>query len=1015
MKTINSKTKVLITLVVTLLLLGALAVTSFAADKTASYNNKYGQIVPTDSKLESPKSSFSFYGDKATLYFMRISTGKSNANYAVEIYSDKACTKLIRSMSGEYGSKGNSPLAISWSFKNTKSGTYYGKCYTYVSRDDGNVIDKDSVETFKIKIDRLSKKTVDIQSVKNASDGVKVTWTPLATATKYKVYRKESGDKKWTTVATLGTGSYTYTDEAVKSGKTYKYTVKCFDGSYTSLYNKKGVSVLFLSQPKLSSVGGTGSKGYALLKWKAVSGAKGYDIYRKGGSLSNSEWVKIASVKGKSTVSYTDKTATKTDWCYTYSVRAVNGSYKSTYNKDGIEFDYIKAPSLKSASSYTGGVMIKWSCSDRDVVKYWVYRKNSSGWKKIGTTTDGYFTDKNVKSGSSYTYTVRGVTKNNGGAHNSDGIKATYLSVPKLGSVTFSSNNSAKVTWSKVAGAKGYRVYRKINSDKSWTKIAEITDPSRLYYNDTVKKSSGSTYKYTVRAVKGTTLSYYNTSGIKNMYLSVPSITLKNTAKDGSTVGVNISWKSVSGAKGYDVYRRAEGTSKWTTLVKNLGTTSYYDTTVLEATKYEYAVRAVNGSAISLYTSKKMIALNRPVITDAIVTADGVSLMWDAVNGADTYYIYRKTVGGKWDVIGSYSLNTFVDTSEEAKTGAFCYMVVAEAQGYKSDYDSVGTKNFVEVTDLTAEFVPATETENAFITVDWTFDGSVEAIELFKSNGDDTVSLGVFDEESDNIPPYKDDGITIGTEYTYTARAIKSGKVSTEKTASAKYPHAPIAEVEFTVTPTYSEEGSYITVDFTPVEFAESYEIYRRSSPEEKWSKIATLNAEEITAEAASYTDNDVDVEIAYCYTVKAFASDRDSFYNEEGMSATVRVPVEVPAGIIAKEGVDENNATVAVITWDEVQNAQFYKVLRKTEDSDWEFLGMVSVGDELKYTDNTIQQGVKYTYTVEVSAPLRGEAMNEVGADFCWALPEEPETPEIPETPETPENPENPENPETV
>ena len=120
MKTINSKTKVLITLVVTLLLLGALAATSFAADKTASYNNKYGQIVPTDSKLESPKSSFSFYGDKATLYFMRISTGKSNANYAVEIYSDKACTKLIRSMSGEYGSKGNSPLAISWSFKNTK-------------------------------------------------------------------------------------------------------------------------------------------------------------------------------------------------------------------------------------------------------------------------------------------------------------------------------------------------------------------------------------------------------------------------------------------------------------------------------------------------------------------------------------------------------------------------------------------------------------------------------------------------------------------------------------------------------------------------------------------------------------------------------------------------------------------------------------------------------------------------------------------------------------------------------
>lgn len=156
MKKTGIKTKVLFSLIVTLLVIGAMAVVSFAADKTASYDNKYGQIVPTDSKLEARKTSFSFYGDKATLYFMRISKGKSDANYAIEIYSDKNCTKLIRSMSGEYTNKGNKPLAISWSFKNTPSGTYYGKCYTYISRDDGNVIDTDSVEKFTIKIDRLS-------------------------------------------------------------------------------------------------------------------------------------------------------------------------------------------------------------------------------------------------------------------------------------------------------------------------------------------------------------------------------------------------------------------------------------------------------------------------------------------------------------------------------------------------------------------------------------------------------------------------------------------------------------------------------------------------------------------------------------------------------------------------------------------------------------------------------------------------------------------------------------------
>ena len=222
------------------------------------------------------KKSFSFYGDKATLYFMRISEGKSNSNYAVEIYSDKDCTQLIRSMSGEYGKKGNSPMSISWNFKTTPSGTYYGKCYTYISRDDGNVIDTDSITVFKIKIDRLSKKTVELNSIKNTSKGIKITWT---TATKYKVMRKAEGETKWKTIETRGKGAYTFTDETVKSGKKYTYTVRCYDGDYTSRYNKKGISKTYLSTPKLVDVSGTGSSGYAKLEWKAVTGAKGYEIY----------------------------------------------------------------------------------------------------------------------------------------------------------------------------------------------------------------------------------------------------------------------------------------------------------------------------------------------------------------------------------------------------------------------------------------------------------------------------------------------------------------------------------------------------------------------------------------------------------------------------------------------------------------------------------------------------------------------------------------------------------------
>ncbi len=1011
MKKTGRKTKVLLTLLVTLLVIGAVAVVSFAADKSASYDNKYGQIVPTDSKLEARKTSFTFYGDKANLYFMRISEGKSNANYAVEIYADKGYKNLIRSMSGEFSSsKGNTPLAIAWNFKSTSSGTYYGKCYTYVSRDDGDVIDTDSIETFKIKIDRLSKKTVSLSSVKNTSKGVKITWSPITTATKYKVMRKAEGEKKWTTIQTLGKGAYTFTDSSVKSGKKYTYTVRCYDGDYKSLYNKKGLSITYLATPKLVDVKGTTSSGYAKFTWKAVSGAKSYEIYRKGGSLSSSEWKKIATVKGKNTVTYVDKKATRTDWYYSYSVRAVNGSNKSTYNSDGIDFNYMRAPILKKAYSYTDGVKITWKDANEEAEKYYVYRKTSSGWKKIGSTTKKYYTDKTATSGKTYTYTVKPVSKNNIGSYNSKGITEKYIAMPKLGTVTFDSSNRAKVTWKKVSGADSYKIYRKINSADEWTEIATVKGGSKVSYLDKVTKKSGYTYQYSVKALKGKDTSYYNRTGIKNMFLSNPVAKLGNVTAENGNVNVKISWSSIKGATSYNIYRRAPGESDFKCIASKVTSTTYYDTSVKNSVQYRYAVRAINGSARSRYNSVYIVALNRPLMENIEVTDSGAVLNWSAVEGADAYYIHRKAVGGKWETIGSYSLNSYVDTSEEAKTTPFSYTVSAEADGYKSDYDTVGMKNFVEVTDITAQFNPATETELPNIIVNWSFDETVESIELFKSIGDDKVSLGVFDAVM-GITEYKDEDIAIGTEYTYTAKAIKAGKVSTEKTASAKFPHAPLVAVEFDAIGTFSEDGSYITVNFAPVEFAEGYEVYRKASGEEAWKKIGTVGATEITEETFTFTDDDVDTEITYYYTVKAVASDRDSIHNEEGKTATVRVPVEPVAGIIAKEELVDDR-TVAVITWDEVANGQYYKVLRKTADTEWEFLGFVFVGDELKYVDDTIVQGVQYTYTISVSAPLRGEATNEIGVDFLWALPEEPETPVEPEDPIDPEEPTEPDVP---
>ena len=66
------------------------------------------------------------------------------------------------------------------------------------------------------------------------------------------------------------------------------------------------------------------------------------------------------------------------------------------------------------------------------------------------------------------------------------------------------------MTWGKVAGVYGYRLYRKYDGG-SWTKVKDTTSTS---FTDSGAKK-GKTVTYTVRCIdkKGKTISGYNATG----------------------------------------------------------------------------------------------------------------------------------------------------------------------------------------------------------------------------------------------------------------------------------------------------------------------------------------------------------------------------------------------------------------------------------------------------------------------------------------------------------------------
>ncbi len=161
-----------------------------------------------------------------------------------------------------------------------------------------------------------------LKSIENTEYGVLTKWSKVSGADKYRVYRKTS-KTDWKYIAT--TSNTYYTDKTAKSGTKYYYAVKsqneAGNSSLSSSLSKYYLADTTLSTPKSTKSGIT-------LKWKKVTGAEGYMVYRKTGTGSYS---KVASVKGSTKVTYTDKKAAKGK-TYTYKIKAYKSKTYSAYS-----------------------------------------------------------------------------------------------------------------------------------------------------------------------------------------------------------------------------------------------------------------------------------------------------------------------------------------------------------------------------------------------------------------------------------------------------------------------------------------------------------------------------------------------------------------------------------------------------------------------------------------------------------------------------------------------------------
>ncbi|WP_418752019.1 CAP domain-containing protein [Frisingicoccus sp.] len=331
-------------------------------------------------------------------------------------------------------------------------------------------------------------------------------------------------------------------------------------------------------------------KSMVKLSWTPSDGADSYIIYRQVG-------------KGKSSYLYITKNSTYVDtkasgidynfyWvypCYTNSSgqRIVGTCPKYVFAKAGL----AAAANVKAQAAGRNRVKLTWN-SVSGAEGYIIYRQVGKGtYKYRGMTSNTSYLDTTASDADYNFYWVYPYYKENGQNVANTAAKYVYAKggLAAVSNLTAKvSGKSVKLSWSPVAGAEGYAIYRQIGKGK----FQYVYMTEKLSYVDS--KCSGNEYNFyrvyacykdNGKVVVGAPGNYvYSKPGI--------SAVAKITAEATGSKEITITWSKVTGADGYVVFRAGSDGNNVEIIGDTTGSnaTTYIDYSPLTSDLNVYAI-----------------------------------------------------------------------------------------------------------------------------------------------------------------------------------------------------------------------------------------------------------------------------------------------------------------------------------------------------------------------------------------------------------------------------------------